>query len=333
MKHIVIPTLLLCALLSSCGAKDTTARKTIIAMDAAATLSINGENADDAISAAEKEFYRLDALLSRSAKTSDIYRLNENGSAAVSSDTAAVIETALGISRETDGAFDITVTPLTDAWGFFNQNYRVPSDSEIQSILPRVGYENAALNGNTASLTNGALVDLGGIAKGYACESAARILKSRGITSALISFGSSSIKAIGFKSAGEPWKIGLADPQNSQEYFMTLEISDTCVATSGSYERFFEKDGKKYHHIINPKTGYPADNGLLSVSVVCADGTRADALSTALFVMGADKAVEFQKKHGGFEAILITDDKTAYVTSGLKDSISAVPDGWTCIIV
>ncbi len=326
MKRFIIPALaVLCAALAACG--QNAERKTIFAMDAAAEISIIGENADSAFSAVEKELYRLDALMSRGRETSDVCHLNDNGSGEISADTAAVIKTALDISRETDGAFDITTAPLTDAWGFFNQSYRVPSDAEIQDILPRVGYENVTLNGNSVTLKGGARIDLGGIAKGYACGRAAEILRDSGIKSALISFGQSTIEAIGDKGNGAPWKIGIADPEDPTEYFMTLEITDECISTSGSYERYFEQGGKKYHHILGPSTGYPVENGLMSVSVICADPTRADALSTALFVMGRDKAAEFWKTNGGFDAIFITEGKKIYITPGLRDKISE-PDGW-----
>lgn len=330
-RFLILP--LLCAVLSSCAGRSTAERRTIIAMDAAATVEINSDNADEAFKNVEQELYRLDSLMSRGRETSDVYKLNESGFGEVSPDTAAAIDAALGVSRETNGAFDITIAPLIDAWGFFNQDYHVPSDAELQSVLPEIGYANVELSENSVTLKNGARIDLGGIAKGYACESAARILRNGGVSSALISFGGSSIKALGVRPDGKPWKIGITNPLTPTEYFLTLEISDECVSTSGSYERFFEENGKKYHHILDPSTGRPAENGLVSVSVICPDGARADALSTALFVMGLDKAAEFQKKDGGFEAVFITADKTVYITRELKDKLSAVPDGWTCEII
>ena len=319
-RLIIIPLLLMCAVLASCGNETEPVKTTIYAMDTAAVFTVYGNNAEAAIDAAEEEIYRLDALLSRSNESGDVYPLNNSGAAEVSEETASVINTALNVCRETDGAFDITVTPLMDAWGFFGQNYRVPSEEEINGLLPCVDYNNVALNGNAVTLNNGAAIDLGGIAKGYASEQAAQVLRDNGITSALISF-SSAIQAVGAKPNGSAWTIGIANPQNPQDYIITLDIADTCVATSGSYEQVFEENGKIYHHIIAPSTGYPTENGLASVSVIGGNPTRADALSTALFVMGLDSATEFWKNNGGFEAVFITDSGEIYYTSGLEGNI------------
>lgn len=318
-KLIILPLLLMCAVLSSCSHEP--ARKTIYAMDTAALFTVYGKNAESAISAAEAEIYRLDALMSRSNERGDIYNLNDSGYGVVSDETASVINTALDVCRETNGAFDITVTPIMDAWGFFGHVYRVPSDNEISELLTRVTYNSVALDGNNVILNNGAAIDLGGIAKGYASGRAAQVLKDNGISSALISFGS-AIEAVGTKPDGSKWTIGITNPQNPEEYIITLDISDTCVATSGSYERVFEENGKRYHHIIDPSTGYPADNGLASVSVIGGDPTRADALSTALFVTGLDGASEFWRNNGDFEAVFITDGGEIYYTAGLDGNIS-----------
>ena len=328
-KLIIFPLLLICASLMSCGNEPV--RKTIYAMDTAAIFTVYGSKAESALSAAESEIHRLDALMSRSNERGDIYPLNISGSGAVSDETASVIKTALDVCRETDGAFDITVTPLMDAWGFFGHVYRVPSDEEINELLPRVDYNNVILNNNNITLNNGSTLDLGGIAKGYASGRAAQILKKNGINSALISFGS-AIEAVGAKPNGDAWTIGITNPQNPEEYIITLDIADTCVATSGSYEQVFEENGKRYHHIIDSSTGYPADNGLASVSVIGSDPTRADALSTALFVMGLDSAADFWQNSGDFEAVFIMDSGEIYYTNGLEGNIS-VTDGQTLEII
>ena len=321
-KLIIIPLLLMSLTLASCGNEQEPARKTIYAMDTAAMFTVYGNNADAAISAAEEEIHRLDALLSRSGEHGDIYPLNESGAGTVSDESAYIIKTALDVSHETDGAFDITITPLMDAWGFFGQEYRVPSDAEISELLTRVDYNNVTLDGNNVTLNNNAAIDLGGIAKGYASENAMQVLKDNGVTSALISF-SSAINAIGKKPDGDAWTIGIANPQNPEEYIVMLAIADTCVATSGSYEQVFKENGKTYHHILDPSTGYPTDNGLASVSVIGSNPTRADALSTALFVKGLDGATEFWRSNGGFEAVFITDSGEIYYTPGLEGSIFA----------
>ncbi len=320
MKKIGIAALsaLLCAALCSCA--NTPERKTIYAMDTAVTVTAYGKNAAAGIESAEEEIYRLDKLMSRSNENGDIYPLNESGSGDVSTETAEVIKTALDISRSADGAFDPTVTPLMDAWGFFGQKYRVPSDGEISEALKYVGYENVSLDGTHVTLKNGAKLDLGGIAKGYASEAAADVLRKCGVESALVSFGS-TIRAIGKKPDGSGWTIGLADPQNPDEYIAVVTISDECMSTSGSYEQVFEENGRKYHHIIDPLTGCPAESGLTSVSVICSDPTRADALSTALFVMGAEKAEQYRKEHNDFEAIFINTENEISCTDGMDGKI------------
>ena len=328
-KLIILPLLLICAAITSCGSKPV--RKTIYTMDTAATFTVYGGNAEGALSAAEAELYRLDALMSRSNKRSDIYPLNVSGTGTVSDETASVIRTALDVCRKTNGAFDITVTPVMDAWGFFGQEYRVPSAEEIDTLLPRVDYNNVTVDGSIVTLSNNSTLDLGGIAKGYASGRAAQILKDNGINSALISFGS-AIEAVGSKPDGGAWTIGITNPQNPEEYILTLDITDTCVATSGSYEQVFEDNGKRYHHIIDPSTGYPADNGLASVSVIGGDPTRADALSTALFVMGLDGAAEYWRSNGGFDVVFITASGEIYYTAGLHGNISAV-DGQVLEII
>ena len=291
-------------------------------MDTAVTVTAYGENAAEGIESAEKEIYRLDKLMSRSNKNGDIYRINDNGSGSVSAETAAVIQTALDVCRSTGGAFDLTVAPIMDAWGFFGHEYRVPENTEINRLLKSVGYGNVTLDGNNVILGNGAQLDLGGVAKGYASDAAAEALEKSGVKSGIISFGS-AIRAVGKKPDGSGWKVGLTDPQSPDTFIAEISIADECVSTSGSYEQVFEENGKKYHHIIDPSTGYPADNGLASVSVIGGDPTRADALSTALFVMGLEKAIRYQKADGGFEAIFITDDNELYYTDGLEGRITA----------
>lgn len=313
----------MCASLSSCARNPE--RKTIYAMDTAVTITAYGENAAEGIENAENEIYRLDKLMSRSNKNGDIYRLNDNGSGSVSAETAEVIQTALDVCRSTDGAFDLTVAPLMDAWGFFGHEYRVPDDAQIKELLKSVGYENVTLDASRVTLKNGARLDLGGAAKGYASGAAAGELEKSGVRSGIISFGS-AIMAVGKKPDGSGWKVGLADPQNPDTFMAEINIEDECISTSGSYEQVFEENGRKYHHILDPSTGFPAETGLASVSVIGGDPTRADALSTALFVMGLEKGIEYQKTDGGFEAVFVTDKNEIYYTGGLKGKITVNGD-------
>ena len=165
-------------------------------------------------------------------------------------------------------------------------------------------------------------IDLGGIAKGYTSSRIMDIFKENGITSGLVNLGG-NVQALGTKTDGSNWRVAVQSPDDTEDYLGVLSIRDKAVITSGGYERYFEQDGVTYHHIIDPKTGYPAENGLVSVTIVSSDGTLADGLSTSLFIMGEEKAAEFWKAHSNeFEAIFATDDGTIYVTEGLKDSFT-----------
>jgi len=321
MKRLYV-FILAALFLSSCGKTQSAAesRRLVYAMDTAVTLTACGDNAEAALEAAEAEINRLDRLLSRGNEKSEIYSLNSRGT--VGGETASLIETAKTISEKTDGAFDITIAPVMDLWGFFGHNCRVPTDGEIKAEIAYVGYENIETKNGSVRLKNGAAVDLGGIAKGYASDCAAKIFRDSTITSGLISFGS-ALWAMGKKPDGSAWKIGIANPIDTSENIATLELTDKCIATSGSYEQAFEENGRTYHHIIDPKTGYPVESGLASVSIIAENGAYADGLSTAVFVMGLEEAIDFWRAERNFEMVLITDEGALYATKGIVSSISS----------
>ena len=325
--NLLLILVLLCSIITACGGNisEEAKRKTVIAMDTVITLTAHGKNAENALAEAETEIYRLETKMSRSNEKGEIYPLNVNKSAEVSDETAFVINTALDISQSTDGAFDITIAPIMDLWGFFGHSYHVPNEAELKEQLIKVNYKNIELKDNTVHLKNNSTLDLGGIAKGYASDRVKEIFKEYNIESGLISFGS-AIQAIGTKPDGSKWRIGITDPQNKDSHIARLDISDQCVATSGSYEQVFEENGQIYHHIINPSTGYPSDSGLAAVSVISDNATNADALSTALFVMGLDEAIDYWKSRNDFEMILVTDDNIVYYTTALENSIEMLKD-------
>ena len=313
--------------LTACG--ETAAEsetRTVYAMDTVMNLTVYGENAAAALESAEKELHTLDeAVLSRTAEGSELYALNTSNGETVEYGAddilPALIETALTISDATDGAFDPTLAPVLDAWGFTKDERRVPSADELKELLSHTGCGKVALektaDGWTVTLLDGAQLDLGGIAKGYAAGRVRTILREAGVTSAIISLGG-NVAAVGKKPDGSAWTVGLQDPDRPEAYFGTVSIEDACVVTSGAYQRYFEENGVCYHHILAPHPGCPAESGVKSVSVVAQDDTLADALSTALFVMGLDAGAEFQKSSGlSFEAVFVTDDNTVWITPGL----------------
>ena len=301
------------------GTEEGEVQRTVFAMNTVMNLRIFGDGAEEAADAAEAEITALESLLERGSETSEIYQLNEAGAGDVSEETAEIISRALEIAESAGGAFDPTIAPAEDLWGFYGQNYRVPSSEELAAVLPYIGWEKVSAEGTHITLEPGTKLDLGGIAKGYLSGRLMEIFREHGVESAIVSLGG-NVQTLGKKTDGSLWKVALQDPFDPDNYLGQLSIADLAAVTSGSYQRYFEKDGKKYHHILDPETGKPADSGLASVTIVCEDGTRADGLSTALFVMGLDDGLDYWKTHEGFDVIFVTSDGEIHVTEGLEDS-------------
>lgn len=291
------------------------------AMDTVMTINAYGSKSESAVKAAQNEINRLDKLLSVQKENSEIFKLNQSKKMTVSEDTLTLITRSKGIYTLTDGKFDITCEPLIREWGFYSGlENKVPSQKAIETALEGVGAEHIKIKDSTVTLDKNSSLDLGGIAKGYASHKAAEILKEYGVTSALMSLGG-NVRAVGSKPDGESWSVAVTDPDDNSKSIGTLKISGKAVVTSGGYQRYFEENGQTYHHIIDTKTGYPADSGLKSVTVVSSDDTLADALSTSLFVMGLEKSGKFYSENSSlFGAVFITDKGEIYVTDNLKDS-------------
>lgn len=321
--------------LAACGGEKNETR-TVYAMDTVMNLSAGGKNAAHALAQAEETLHTLDtAVLSRTAEGSALYRLNAAAGETVEfgadDELAALIETALSLSRATNGAFDPTLAPVLDAWGFTKEKKRVPEEDELSSLLARTGTDKVALektaDGCTVTLLSGAQLDLGGIAKGYAADVLRAELTRAGITSAVLDLGG-DVCVLGKKSDGSAWRVAVKDPQDTGSYLGVLEAEDAFIVTSGVYERYFEENGVRYHHIIDPATGRPAESALVSVTVVCESGAWADALSTACFVLGEDGALTLRdalraRGTAEFELILVTDDGRVVYTDGLAGSFTA----------
>ena len=291
------------------------------AMDTVMTINAYGSKSESAVKAAQNEINRLDKLLSVQKENSEIFKLNQSKKMTVSEDTLTLITRSKEIYTLTDGAFDISCEPLIREWGFYSGlKNKVPSQLVIENALEGVGAEHIKIKDSTVTLDDNTSLDLGGIAKGYASHKAAEILKEYGVTSALMSLGG-NVRAVGSKPDGESWSVAVTDPDVNSKSIGTLKISDKAVVTSGGYQRYFEENGQTYHHIIDTKTGYPADSGLKSVTIVSDDDALADALSTALFVMGLEKSGKFYSENSSlFGAVFITDKGEIYVTDNLKDS-------------
>ncbi len=325
MKKLGVLLALGLMLLSGCSRQQTdkaaeeSQSVDLFAMDTTMTLTAYGSNASDALDAASTEINRLDALFSISSESGDIYALNRDHSAALHEDTQALLERALEVSDSTDGIFDCTIKPVMDAWGFTTENYRVPSADELQQLLAHVDYKQVQQNGSAVSIPADVQVDLGGIAKGYTSDRIMQVFSDNGVTSGIVSLGG-NVQALGCKPDGSKWRVAVQDPNDESENFAVVEIEDEAVITSGGYQRYFEDNGQTYHHIIDPRTGTPADSGVVSSTIISHDGTLADGLSTSLFIMGVDDALDYWRAHSDeFDAILMDKDGKVYVTKGIAD--------------
>lgn len=318
-------------LLSGCASQGErtgdAAETRFFGMDTDISITAYGKNAGKALEDTQSKVTELERLWSVSDENSDIYAINHSQGRPVSitRETEQILSFALDMAEQTDGALEPTIYPVLTAWGFTTEGNRIPDQSEIEKILQNVGYENVNLSGNEVTLPDGMELDLGAVGKGYAADEVANILKEAGVTSALLDLGG-NIQLIGAKPDGDDWKIGLRDPFG-ESYMGILSISDRAIVTSGNYERYFiGEDGKQYGHILDPSTGYPAENGLVSVTIVAKEGKLCDALSTSLFVMGYESAVSYWKEHSDFDMILLTEDREIYLTEDLADKFQLEPD-------
>ena len=292
-------------------------------MDTYMTITAYGEDAGEAVEEAQARILKLEKEWSVTDESSQIYQANHSGESPVtlSDDTRDVVSFAHEMAEKTGGALEPTIYPVLEAWGFTTDENRIPAPDEIQTLLEHVGYEQVSLSGNELTLPEGVELDLGAVGKGYAGDAAAEVIKEQGVTSALLDLGG-NIQAVGKRPDGTDWRIGIRNPFGDGQMGMLL-ASDCAVVTSGSYERYFVgEDGKEYTHIIDPETGYPVDNGLVSVSIIAEEGKVADALSTSMFVKGLEGAEEYWKEHQDFEMIAVTEDGDIYVTEGIEDQFT-----------
>lgn len=295
-------------------------------MDTKMTVKVYGEGAPEAAREAKERLQALDALWSATSEGSDVVRLNSGAGEAVAlaPETMRLLRLSEVVREETKGALDVTLLPLLKLWGFSGGVHRVPTAEEIEAARALTGAGKLKLDeaAGTARLEKGSSVELGAVAKGYAGELVAAELKSRGVRSALLDLGG-NIEAVGMREDGTPWRVGLRNPFGGA-LLGTVEVADAGVVTSAIDQRFFtDESGTRYWHILDPATGAPAMSGLASATVVAKSGGRADALSTALFVMGAERAAAFWREKQDFEMVLVDMDGHVWITEGLLDRFSA----------
>lgn len=318
-----LAALLAFALLSGCAPAQAVpaAERTFFAMDTVMTLRLYEGGKDSLLDAAEGRVGEIEALLSVTDPDSRIYALNHTGTAELSLEEGALLEGALELCALTDGALDLSIYPVLRAWGFTTGEYSVPDGEAIAALLPLVDYRNVevGMDGPERAyvrVPDGMEIDLGSVAKGYAGDVLAAMLMENGVSSAMLDLGG-NIQTVGARPDGSPWRVGIRDPEGDGNIGV-VEVTDKAVVTSGGYERYFEEDGVRYWHILDPKTGAPARSGLLSVTVIGDSGVLCDALSTALFVMGREKAVSFWLDHYyelHFGLVLVEEDGSVTYTA------------------
>ncbi len=312
MKKIL---LVFALLISSCS---STAAKQMFAMDTIIQITVNSDNSAAAVSSAEQILFELDRELD---KTDGLLKqINDNGGGILGGYAGEAIKSAYEFSEKTNGSFDLTVAPLIDLWGFYTKDYHVPNDGELKSALEHTGYKKISISDNRIEL-NGTKTDIDGIAKGYATDVIVENLKENNVSSALLSLGG-NVYALGKKSHSL-WKIGIANPKSPSEYIGTVSVTDKAVVTSGTYQRNFTQDNILYHHILDPSTGKNPKNNLASVTVIGECAAECDALSTAFFVMGIDKSLEYLSGNQHLGAIFIDNEGEIYLTNNLENAFKS----------
>lgn len=295
MKRLICLLMAMVLLLCGCANAKEPVQETIFSMNTVMDLKVWGKDAEEAMTQIKHILTDLENTWSVTSEDSLISHINAGKEMLNSIPT--LLEHAQALSDRTGGSFDPHLHAVSKAWGFYNEAYRIPTDAEIAQALQDPQW------------------DLGGILKGYAGQQCADLLYTMDVDQALLVLGG-NVQTFGSKSDGTPWKIGIQNPDGGEPLGIISVTGTTSVITSGDYQRYFEQDGITYHHILDPKTGYPADSGLRSVTVISRNGMTADALSTALFVMGLKEASNFWRMNTDFEAVFVTSEGKIYATEG-----------------
>lgn len=293
---------------------ETESRR-IFAMDTFVDLKAEGFGAESLLDSAQAKIEDLDKnILSRQSDGSQVYELNKNHGGKMSAQLTAYVKTMLEVAQKSDRRFDFTLGALSDLWGFGGDT-RVPSETEIKKVLGSCGTDKIKINGSNITIPEGMLLDFGSVGKGIALDELKSLLKSSKVKEAVMSVGG-SILLYGDRQ----FTVGIQDPRGGSGYVAALTVPECSVSTSGSYERYFTQDGKRYHHILDPESGYPAENGLVSVTIVSQSGILSDALSTACFVCGLDDGMKLAQSFD-CDAVFIDENNKIYVTENLGDKI------------
>ncbi|MBU3199031.1 FAD:protein FMN transferase [Clostridium estertheticum] len=287
-------------------------------------LKVYGKKATKAIEESIIKVCEIDNKMSVFKEESEISKISINAGnkpQIVSNDTYYVIQKAIKYCTLSEGAFDITIKPIVALWGIGKEGQQIPSGNEVKEKLKIVNYKDIVIDKNDRSIflkNKKQEIDVGGIAKGYAADEVKNVMIKNGIKSALINLGG-NILTLGTKIDGTPWSVGIQDPFKTRgEFALTISVINKSVVTSGNYERYFEVEGKRFHHIINPSTGYPSESDIVGATIISDNSIDGDGLSTGVYIMGVQKAIKLIEEIEGVDAILITKSKEIYVTSGMK---------------
>ncbi len=328
MKKILIALAVVAAVAAAAifFASSNEVKREFFAMDTFVSAKVKGFAAKDAAGGISTLVRELDSKqLSRYTSGSEISRINSEAETVLSDEMRDYITELLEVGKMSGGKFDIALGAVSDLWSF-NDSPRVPSTDELTEALSRSGSDKLSLSGNTLTRDDGCIIDLGSAGKGIALDKVKSYLSDKKISSAVVSVGG-SVLLYGKGS----FNVGVRDPWGEAgRSVMTVKLGAGCVSTSGSYERCFEQGGKRYHHILDPDTGLPVENGLVSVTVISDSGLLSDALSTACFVLGAEGGAKLAAKYG-CEAIFITEDKKVICTDGIKPNVTVLADGYTVV--
>ncbi|MEA4854213.1 MAG: FAD:protein FMN transferase [Christensenella sp.] len=301
--------------IAGCAASNTPETSETYAMNTIITQTVYTDDSDILVQNNEI-LRRIEDEMSKTIADSDVARINaQSGEDVIVSDaTAQVLADSIAAAKETGGAFNPALGTVISAWGFGTEDAQVPDAETLSALLKKTDYQNVSINGTRVN-AGGTQIDLGGCVKGYALDRLAQNLNDAGVQSAILSVGG-SLYAVGQKPDGAGYRIGIRDPEGTEnDYMATMDLNGRFVSTSGTYERGFTEDGVYYYHLLDPQTGYPANSGITSVTVVCDNGFLSDAYSTALFVMGAEKGIAFAQAHGA-DVLYLTNDHHILTTEG-----------------
>jgi thiamine biosynthesis lipoprotein len=319
-----------------CSCKQTKSFDSFNSMNTYMTVQVFSSNAkkgQQACDAVRDEIFRLEQILSTTIPESDVFKINNSGLAEVNVHIPVkeLLDFSSFMYQKTDGLFNPAIYPLIREWGFTTENYKIVEPARINELLPFTNFSKLTVAQTESEefplkvhVSEGMQIDFGGIAKGYAGDRAVEVLSAHGIKSALLDLGG-NIQAVGKKTDGSLWTVGIKCPWNPEKIACAVKIESKAVVTSGGYERFFiGEDGKRYIHIFDPNTGCPAESDLESVTIVCSKGIYADSLSTSLFVMGKERAIDFWKNAGDFDFVLITNERELVYSAGLSGTIKLI---------